>query len=183
MTAQRDTQLDSMTPMTSVGRTFTPDRTHLLAVGLMTGIGLIAISWAPLYLGWALIFPVIFTMWVLKARTHVDETGIDITYLFRKNVKIPWDEFKGVSFQGMSAKAATTNGKEFPMPGVTFNSLPELSEASQGRITDVITEAAEAADGMMEVTDTEGNSVLMTKEVYEAHVQENADTEEQADKE
>ena len=149
----------------------------------MTGIGLIAISWAPLYLGWVLIFPVIFIMWVLKTQTHVDEAGIDIKYLFRKNISIPWDEFKGVSFQGMSAKAATTNGKEFPMPGVTFNSLPELSEASQGRITDVITEAAEAADGMMEVTDTEGNSVLRTKEEYETHAQAHAEAEKQADKE
>ena len=183
MTALNDTQLDSMTPMTSVGRTFTPDRTHLLAVALMTGIGLIAISWAPLYLGWVLIFPVVFVLWVLKAHTRVDESGISLTYLFRKNEEIPWEELKGVSFKGMKALATTKNGKQFPLPGVTFNSLPALSEASQGRITDVITEAAEAADGMVEVTDTEGNSVLMTQEEYEAHVQEHAETEAQADKE
>lgn len=151
-----------MSPMT-----FRPDRTHVLAVVLMMGIALIGISWAPLYLGWILVFPILFVVWVFRARTHVDESGITITYLFKRNASISWDALEGISFQGSAAKATTTDGRQFTMPGITFNSLPALAEASSGRITDVITEAAEAADGMMEVTDQEGNSILMTKEEYE----------------
>lgn len=161
--------------MTSGGRTFQPDRTHVIAVALIIGIALIGISWAPLYLGWLLIFPVAFLVWVYTAKTRVSDDGIAITYLFRKNVQIGWNELEGVSFEGSAAKATTTAGRQYAMPGVTFNSLPALAEASNGRITDVITEAAEAADGMMEVTDHEGNSVLMTKEEYEQRVRQGED--------
>ncbi|GAB3076138.1 PH domain-containing protein [Corynebacterium aquatimens] len=152
------------------GRTFAPDRTHLVAVFFMVGMALIGISWAPLYLGWILIFPVLFIIWVFTAKTHVSDAGVDITYLFKKNVHIDWDDFEGVSFSRASANATTTTGAQYPMPGVTFNSLPELSEASNGRITDVITGAAEAADGMIEVIDHNGDGVLMTKEEYERHL-------------
>ena len=156
-----------MSPMTSEGRTFTPERTHVLAVGLIMGIALIGISWAPQYLGWLLIFPILFLAWVFTAKTHVSDHGLELTYLFRKNVSIDWDDLEGVSFEGAGAKATVADGSQYAMPGVTFNSLPALSEASGGRITDVITEAAEAADGMVEVTDQEGNSMLITKEEYE----------------
>lgn len=147
--------------------TFTPDRTHLLAAVLMTGIALIGISWAPLKLGWLLIFPVVFIAWVLTAETVVNNDGIKVSYLFKKNVQLPWDQLRGIGFEGSSAKVATVNGEEYTLPGVTFNSLPDLAEASSGRITDVITQSSEAADGMMEVTDQQGNSILVTPEEYE----------------
>lgn len=147
--------------------TFTPDRTHVLAAVLMTGIALIGISWAPLKLGWLLIFPIIFIAWVFTAKTRVDDNGIAVSYLFRKNVRLPWDQLRGIGFEGSRAKIATVDGEEYSLPGVSFNSLPELAEASSGRITDVITQASEAADGMMEVTDQEGNSILVTPEEYE----------------
>lgn len=147
--------------------TFTPDRTHVLAAVLMTGIALIGISWAPLKLGWLLIFPIIFIAWVFTAKTRVDDDGIAVSYLFRKNVRLPWDQLRGIGFEGSRAKIATVDGEEYSLPGVSFNSLPELAEASSGRITDVITQASEAADGMMEVTDQEGNSILVTPEEYE----------------
>lgn len=147
--------------------TFTPDRTHLLAAVLMTGIALIGISWAPLKLGWLLVFPVIFIAWVLTAKTVVNNDGIKVSYLFKKNVQLPWDQLRGIGFEGSSAKVATVNGKEYTLPGVTFNSLPDLAEASSGRIADVITQASEAADGMMEVTDQHGESILVTPKEYE----------------
>lgn len=147
--------------------TFTPDRTHVLAAVLMTGIALIGISWAPLKLGWLLIFPIIFIAWVLTAKTVVNDHGISVSYLFKKNVSLPWDQLRGIGFEGSKAKVATMDGKEFTLPGVTFNSLPDLAEASSGRIADVITQASEAADGMMEVTDQHGDSILVTPEEYE----------------
>lgn len=150
--------------------TFTPDRTHVLAAVLMTGIALIGISWAPVKLGWLLIFPIIFIAWVLTAKTVVDDSGIGVSYLFKKNVKLPWDQLRGIGFEGSSAKVATVDGREFTLPGVTFNSLPDLAEASSGRIADVITQASEAADGMMEVTDQQGNSILVTPEEYEERI-------------
>ena len=150
--------------------TFTPDRTHVLAAVLMTGIALIGISWAPLKLGWLLIFPIIFIIWVFTAKTRVNDDGISVSYLFRKNVTLPWDQLRGIGFEGSKAKVATVNGEEFTLPGVTFNSLPDLAEASSGRIADVITQASEAADGMIEVTDQHGDSILVTPEEYEERI-------------
>lgn len=161
-----------MSPMTS--STFRPDRTHVLAVALMMGIALIGISWAPQYLGWILFIPILFIGWIYHAKTTVSEDGLDITYMFKKNAHIGWEDLDGISFKGMSAQATMKDGNEYTLPGVTFNSLPELAEASNGRITDVITEAAEAADGMVEVTDHEGNSVLMSQAEYDRHVAEQA---------
>ena len=65
--------------------TFRPDRTHILAIVLIAMIAIIGIAWAPLKLGWLLIFPVLWIWWVLKAHTTVSEDGIDIGYAFRGN--------------------------------------------------------------------------------------------------
>ena len=87
-----------------------------------------------------------------------------------------WEDLAGVSFRGSKALATTKNGTGYPMPGVTFNSLPELAEASRGRITDVITQAEEAADGKYEIIDKEGRGVLLTREEYDEYLQAHPDT-------
>ena len=69
-----------------------------------------------------------------------------------------------------SVSAVTASGAEHPLPGVTFNSLPDLAEASNGRITDVITAAREAADGKYEIIDKGGNKVLLSREEYDEYV-------------
>lgn len=155
---------------------FRPSREHVIAIVMMTGIALIGIAWAPLYLGWVLILPILGLVWVYRASTSVGGDGIAIEYLFRKNVHVGWEDLAGVSFRGSKALAATTSGEEHPMPGVTFNSLPALSEASRGRITDVITGADEAADGKYEIIDKEGYSVLLTAEEYEEYLKDHPDT-------
>ncbi|STC70277.1 PH domain-containing protein [Corynebacterium pilosum] len=148
---------------------FRPERTHVIATLLMTGIALIGISWAPLKLGWLLIFPILFLVWVFKAHTRIDERGVFINYLFKKNVSIPWDEFDGIAFEGSKAKARDSAGREYSLPGVTFNSLPALEEASRGRIPDVLTEGLESLDGKVSVIDKDGRQVLMTQEEYQAY--------------
>ncbi|WP_156802457.1 PH domain-containing protein [Corynebacterium lubricantis] len=153
---------------------FRPDRSHVIATVLMTGIALIGISWAPLALGWLLIFPIAFIVWVYKAHTRVDENGIAINYLYRKNVTIGWDSLQGIGFKGSKAVAATTDGKEYFLPGVTFNSLPKLEEASRGRIPDVLTEGLASLDGKMSVIDKDGHQVLMTQEEYAEHQRQKA---------
>ncbi|MHA2788776.1 PH domain-containing protein [Corynebacterium sp. S7] len=155
---------------------FRPERTHVIATVLMTGIALIGISWAPLALGWLLIFPIAFILWVYKAHTRVDENGIAINYLFRKNVTIPWDKLEGIGFKGSKAVATTTDGHEYSMPGVTFNSLPKLEEASRGRIPDVLTEGLASLDGKMSVIEQDGHQVLMTQEEYAEHQRQKAGT-------
>lgn len=156
-------------------KVFRPSREHVIAIAMMIGIALIGILWAPLALGWLLIFPIVAIVWVYTASTTVGEDGIAIKYLFRPNVRVGWDELTGVSFKGAKALATTNSGEDYAMPGVTFNSLPDLAEASRGRITDVVTEAEEAADGKYEIIDKEGYAVLLDQDEYEAYLREHPD--------
>lgn len=162
--------MTSMARMTDVSKVFRPSREHVLAIALMSGIAFIGVAWAPTYLGWVLFVPIMAIAWVFHASTAVNDDGMSLTYLFRKNQHVAWDDLAGVKFVGAKALAATRGGEEFPMPGVTFNSLPELAEASRGRITDVITQAEEAADGKYEIIDKEGRSVLLTREEYDKYL-------------
>lgn len=147
---------------------FRPDRGNVLAGVLMALIFVIIVGWAPQYLFWILIFPLVFIFWVLRAHTAVDDHGVTITYAFRSNKSFTWDEIAGVGFKGSRSLLSTTDGDDYPLPGVTFNSLPKLAEASRGRIPDAITAAKEDADGKMEVVDRDGHRVLMTQEEYRA---------------
>lgn len=165
-----------MTGMTNGPHVFRPSREHVIAIVVMMGIALIGILWAPLKLGWVLIFPIAALVWIYTAKTTVGEGGIALHYLVRKDVRLPWDQLKGVGFQGTKALATTIDGHEYPMPGVTFNTLPELAEASRGRITDVITEAAESADGKYEIIDKEGYSDLLNQDEYEQYLKDHPDT-------
>lgn len=156
-------------------KVFKPTREHVLAIIIMTGIALMGILWAPKYLAWLLIFPAVWLAWVLSTSTTVGEEGISAKYLFRKNRALAWGDLQGLSFKGVTAYAVTRDGQEHPLPGVSFNDLPELAEASRGRITDVITSAHEAADGKYEVIDKDGYKVLMNREEYEAYLAEHPD--------
>lgn len=162
--------------MNDAPQVFRPSREHVIAIVMMMGIALIGIAWAPLALGWLLIFPLLALVWILKTSTTVGEDGITVSYLFKKDQRIAWDELAGVGFKGTKALATTNDGREYLMPGVTFNSLPDLAEASRGRITDVITQAELAADGKYEIIDKEGRGVLLTSEEYEEYLKEHPDT-------
>lgn len=162
--------------MTDSPQVFRPSREHVLAIALMTGIALIGIAWAPLILGWLLIIPAAYLVWVFGSATKVDGSGIAVKYPVRPNATIAWEDLSGIAFKGARALATTTSGKEYPMPGVTFNSIPELALASGGRIQDVITASAEAADGKYEVIDREGHKVLLSREEYDEYLRDHPTT-------
>lgn len=149
---------------------FKPERTHVLAGFLMAAITLLVVGVAPLYLFWLLFFPALFIVWALRSRTTVGPEGISIRYAFRPGVSVDWENFAGVAFKGAKSLVSTTGDKEYNMPGVSFNSLPALSEASYGRIPDVLTAGMEAIDGQVSVVGPDGDQVLMTKEEYEEHL-------------
>ncbi|MDK6807214.1 PH domain-containing protein [Corynebacterium sp. HMSC074E01] len=146
--------------------TFKPTREHLLGIGILAAIAFLSIGWAPKYLFWVLIFPVLAIWWVLRARTTVDGKGVHISYGFRGPKNIEWGNFKGIGFQRSRAYARTTSGNNFNLPGVTFNSLPRLAAASNGRIPDALTAGRNAADDKVIIVHRDGQQVLLTKEEY-----------------
>ena len=146
---------------------FKPERVHLLALGILTVTTVLIVGWAPLALGWILIFPLLAFWWVLRAKVVVSEKGIDINYAFRGNKLISWDEFAGIGFKRARAFAATHDGKRHSLPSVTFNSLPRLSAASRGRIPDALTAGKEAAEDKIVLMHRDGQQVLISREEYE----------------
>lgn len=154
----------------SPAETFKPTREHLLGIGLLAAIALLSIGWAPKYLFWILIFPALGIWWVLRSRTTVDAAGIHTTYGFRGPKDIAWNDFKGIGFQRSRAFARTAGGDNVNLPGVTFNSLPRLAKASQGRIPDALTAGRDAADDKVIIVHRDGQQVLLSKEEYAAYL-------------
>lgn len=82
------------------------------------------------------LIPVGIAYWMLRVRTVVDTHGLYVRRMFTSEV-ISWDEVKGFRFPGNRwARAELTDGTEKTLPVVTFGRLPQIAEASGGRITD-----------------------------------------------
>ncbi|MDO5032841.1 PH domain-containing protein [Corynebacterium sp.] len=151
--------------------TFRPTREHVLGIIILSLIALLSIGWAPKYLAWLFIIPVLGLWWVLRSKTRVDESGISITYAFRGSRFVPWEKCEGVGFQRATA-FVSTGGQRLSMPGVTFNSLPKLSEASRGRIPDALSAGRAAADEKVVIIHRDGQQVLLTKEEYAEYLKQ-----------
>ena len=142
---------------------FRPDRAHLIGAGVMGLMSLLAVGMAPIFLFWIPLLPAVFAYWVLTARTFITEDGIEARYAFSRPKKMTWDNFNGILFGSSRAFACGTDDNKFPLPGVTFNSLPELTEASQGRIPDALTAGHHAADEKVVVIHQDGRQMLTDK--------------------
>lgn len=158
-------------------KVFVPERTHVFAIALMAMVCIIMAGWTPLLLGWTVIIPLVWIYMILRAKTTVGEKGIAIRYAFRGAQKISWDEFDGVGFKGAKSFASTKSGEQHTLPGVTFNSLPKLYDASRGRIPDALTEGQIAADDKVVVVHRDGQQILMSKEEFAEYEVANEATE------
>lgn len=147
---------------------FAPERANLFAAGLIIAVALLVIPSAPQYLAWLLLIPAAFIFWVLRARTVVGESGVDLRYAFRGDRSVGWEDVAGVGFKGSRALLTTKDGAEYMMPGVTFNSLPKLAEASRGRIPDALTAAQEAQDEKVVIIHRDGQQIMVSQEEYAA---------------
>ena len=104
-----------------------------LAVGYLTlGLLIPVLLWppsAPL-----LIVPVILSALIVRLRTVADEEGVTVRTLLGSRT-VGWDDIEGLRFhRGSWARARLKNGDELRLPAVTFATLPQLTEASSGRV-------------------------------------------------
>lgn len=145
-------------------RRFRPLKTHLFIVAFMVVLCIIGIGFTP-WLAVTLLAPIVYTVWIFRVRTTVGPRGITAVYLLAKRRSVPWSDFKGIFFnKGGRAFAVTRSDKHVALPAISFNSLPELKEATGGLIPDPVTPAREAEDKKVEVFDRDGYSVLKDKE-------------------
>ena len=166
--------------------TIRPDRMNLIGAIVTFLIFLIFVGYKPAYLFWVLIFPILFAVWVLRARTEISPTGITARYLFRSSRTLSWDDFSGIQFsrggrayavpnrpdQGTSDQAAEHGRTSRPrqkrdtiaLPGVTFNNLPKLAKASGGLIPDPVTPGRNRDDDELTTVNRDGYAVVKTRE-------------------
>lgn len=156
---------------------FRPERTHILAAAVIAMISLVGIGHAPLLLSWFLLIPILFVYWVLKAETRVSDAGVEIRYAFRGNRSFSWDQIKGVGFKRSRALLRDADGQDHALPGISFNSLPQLQAASAGRIPDALTAARAAAEDKVAIFNRDGEQVLISQEEYAERQAEKAQLE------
>jgi hypothetical protein len=104
-----------------------------LAVGLLTlGLLIPVMLWplsAPL-----LVIPVLLSALIVRLRTVADDRGVTVRTLLGSQT-VGWDDIDGLRFhRGSWARAHLKTGAELRLPAVTFATLPQLTEASRGRV-------------------------------------------------
>lgn len=138
----------SVPPSTS-SHTEKTDR-HVIRITRLALLGVVLLlfgisfpmSGSPLAFGWLIILPIALAVWVLRSKTVVTESGLQMQRVFGSRT-VTWDQVKGVRFPKRGwARADLVDGGEVPMPAVSFDRLPELAAASNGRIPDPYAQAA-----------------------------------------
>ncbi|MDO4610089.1 PH domain-containing protein [Corynebacterium sp.] len=144
--------------------TFRPQKTHYFGVAFLVLLVCIALGYHLLWFSWTILLPIAYVVWINRVRTVIGPKGVTAVYLVRGSRTASWDDFRGVLFtkQGRAYAVEGAEGDEsrFPLPAITFNSMPAVSEASGGRIPDPLTPALAAVDDMVEVYDRDGNATL-----------------------
>jgi hypothetical protein len=99
-----------------------------LALGLLIPV----LAWpasAPL-----LVIPVVLSALIFRLRTVADADGVTVRNLLGRRA-VRWEEIDGLRFhRGSWARARLKSGAELRLPAVTFATLPQLTEASSGRV-------------------------------------------------
>lgn len=162
---------DTATPSTRLPYQVRVDQGHLIAAGVMLVMSVIAIAYAPRILFWLPLLPIVFVVWIFRCRTTFFEEGITARYLFRRSASLAWKDFEALRFtRGGKALAVRKDGTSFPLPGVSFNSLVDLSDVTGGRIPDPVTPSLTALDEQVKVVNRDsGIAVLMGKDEYEEY--------------
>jgi hypothetical protein len=98
------------------------------ALGLLVPV----LTWpvtAPL-----LIIPVVLSALIFRLRTQADDDGVTVRTLLGSRA-VRWEDIDGLRFsKGSWARAQLKNGGQLRLPAVTFATLPQLTEASGGRV-------------------------------------------------
>lgn len=104
-----------------------------LAVGFLTlGLLIPVMLWAPSLP--LLILPILLSALIVRLRTVADERGVTVRTLLGSR-RVPWEEIDGLRFhRGSWGRARLKSGEELRLPAVTFSTLPQLTQASAGRV-------------------------------------------------
>jgi hypothetical protein len=104
------------------------------AVGFLT-LGMLAvIMGGPSWVALLLVIPILLSVAIARYRTVADSTTVTARSLLGSET-VDWDDIDGLRFDKSSwARAHLKNGQDLRLPGVTFATLPQLTEVSAGRV-------------------------------------------------
>ncbi|MCV7098471.1 PH domain-containing protein [Mycobacterium kubicae] len=104
-----------------------------LAVGFVLLALLIPVLTWPAALP-LLLIPVLLSALIIRLRTVADDQGVTVRTLLGSQA-VRWEDIDGLRFhRGSWARAHLKDGTQVRLPAVTFATLPQLTEASQGRV-------------------------------------------------
>ncbi len=104
-----------------------------IAVGFLMLCLLVPVTAFPLSAP-ILVIPVLLSALIIRLRTVADERGVTVRTLLGSQ-SVAWEDIDGLRFhRGNWARAHLKNGSELRLPAVTFATLPQLTEASAGRV-------------------------------------------------
>jgi hypothetical protein len=103
------------------------------AVGFLV-IGLLAlVPTSPWFIP-LLVIPVVLSAAIVRLRTVARVDTVTARDLLRSET-VRWEDIEGLAFtKGSWARAQLTDGRELRLPAVTFSTLPQLTQASAGRV-------------------------------------------------
>lgn len=104
------------------------------AVGFLT-LGMLAVILAgPPWAALLLVIPAMLSVGVFRYRTVADSKTVTARSLLSSET-VGWDDIDGLRFGRSSwASAHLKDSRELRLPGVTFATLPQLTEVSEGRV-------------------------------------------------
>jgi len=81
-----------------------------------------------------LILPVVLSALIIRLRTVADDQGVTVRTLLGSR-QVRWEDIDGLRFhRGSWGRAHLKSGAELRLPAVTFATLPQLTDASAGRV-------------------------------------------------
>lgn len=103
------------------------------AVGFFAlGLLIPVLTWPPT--APLLIIPVLLSALIVRLHTQADHDGVTVRTLLGSQ-SVRWEEIEGLRFnRGSWARAQLKSGRELRLPAVTFATLPQLTQASDGRV-------------------------------------------------
>lgn len=105
-----------------------------MAVGFLALALLSVVLAGPAWFALLLVIPVILSVFIARYRTTADRDVVTARTLLGSET-VPWAEIDGLRFGRRAwALARRRDGSEFPLPAVTFATLPVLTAASGGRV-------------------------------------------------
>ncbi|MCW4354567.1 PH domain-containing protein [Hoyosella sp. YIM 151337] len=97
----------------------------------------------PILFGWLGAVPIALAVWILRVRTRVSESGLEVRNM-RGSRHISWNDIKGLTFpKHRSARAELRDGGAVTLPAVAITDIHKISPLSGGRIPDLSAAAHE----------------------------------------